>query len=131
MISGQILWAQAGRSGFGGLVIPGRNLPCSKSATTSEIWERGHLGLAKGSHNVEAAHWFVNRLISLEIQLELSKRAGNVPVNKRAIVELDKDPLAHEILRLSPNDIEHMRRVDFGKIDVSAWHDQWNQIMRR
>ncbi len=95
------------------------------------IWERGHMGLAKGSHNVEAAHWFVNRLISPEIQLELSKRAGNVPVNKQAIVELDKDPLAHEILRLSPNDIEHMRRVDFGKIDVSAWHDQWNQIMRR
>jgi putative spermidine/putrescine transport system substrate-binding protein len=95
------------------------------------IWERGHMGLAKGSHNVEAAHWFVNRLISPEIQLELAKRAGNVPVNKQAIVELDKDPLAHEILRLSPNEIEHMRRVDFGKIDVSAWHDQWNQIMRR
>jgi putative spermidine/putrescine transport system substrate-binding protein len=94
------------------------------------IWERGHLGFAKGSRNVDAAHWFVNRLISPEIQLELSKRAGNVPVNKQAIAELDKDPLAHEILRLSPNEIEHMRRVDFGKIDVSIWHDEWNRIMR-
>ena len=36
------------------------------------------MGLAKGSRNVEAAHWFVNRLISPEIQLELSKRSGSV-----------------------------------------------------
>ena len=34
------------------------------------IWERGHLGLAKGSRNTDAAHWFVNRLISPEIQLD-------------------------------------------------------------
>jgi putative spermidine/putrescine transport system substrate-binding protein len=95
------------------------------------IWERGHMGFAKGSRNVEAAHWFVNRLISPEIQLELSKRAGNVPVNKQAIAELDKDPLAHEILRLSPTEIEHMRRVDFDKIDAAAWHDEWNSMMRR
>jgi putative spermidine/putrescine transport system substrate-binding protein len=93
------------------------------------IWERGHLGLAKNSHNVEAAHWFVNELISPKIQLELAKRAGNVPVNKQAIAELDKDPLAHEILRLDPKDIAKMRRVDFGKIDVSAWHEEWDRIM--
>jgi putative spermidine/putrescine transport system substrate-binding protein len=93
------------------------------------IWERGHLGLAKGSRNVEAAHWFVNRLISPEIQLELSKRAGNVSVSKKAIADLDKDPLAHEILRLKPSEIENMRRVDFGKIDVRAWHEEWRRIM--
>ena len=64
------------------------------------LWERGHMGLVKGSGNVEAAHWFVNRLISPEIQLELSKRSGSVPVSKKAIAELDKDPVAHEILLL-------------------------------
>jgi putative spermidine/putrescine transport system substrate-binding protein len=93
------------------------------------LWERGHLGLAKNSRNVEAAHWFVNELISPKIQLELAKRAGNVPVNKQAIAELDKDPLAHEILRLDPKDIAKMRRVDFGTIDVSAWREEWNRTM--
>ena len=82
------------------------------------LWERGHMGLAKGSHNVEAAHWFVNRLISPEIQLELSKRSGSVSVSKTAIAELDKDPVAHEILRLDQKDIDNMRRVDFDKIDL-------------
>src|SRR5581483_7700089 len=38
------------------------------------IWERGHMGLAKDSRHVEAAHWFVNQLISPAIQLELAKR---------------------------------------------------------
>ena len=93
------------------------------------MWERGHMGLAKDSRNVEAAHWFVNELISPKIQLELAKRAGNVPVSKQAIADLDKDPLAHEILRLDPKDIEKMRRVDFGDIDVSAWREEWNRTM--
>jgi putative spermidine/putrescine transport system substrate-binding protein len=93
------------------------------------IWERGHLGLAKGSRNVEAAHWFVNRLISPEIQLELSKRSGAVAVSKKAVAELDKDPLLHEILMLEPAQIANMRRVDFGKIDVSKWNADWNRVM--
>ena len=93
------------------------------------IWERGHMGLAKGSRNVEAAHWYVNRLISPEIQLELSKRSGSVAVNKAAIAELDKDPLAREIMKLKPQEIANMRRVDFNKIDISKWHTEWDRIM--
>ena len=93
------------------------------------IWERGHLGLAKGSRNVEAAHWFVNRLISPEIQLELSKRAGSVAVSRKAVAELDRDPLLHEILLLDPAQIANMRRVDFGKIDVAKWNSDWNRVM--
>ena len=95
------------------------------------IWERGHMGMAKGSRNVEAAHWFVNRLISPEIQLELSKRSGSVSVSKKAIVELDKDPVAHEILLLKQKDIDNMRRVDFDKIDMQAWRDEWTRVMLR
>lgn len=93
------------------------------------IWERGHMGLARGSRNVAAAHWFVNRLISAEIQIELSKRSGSVAVNKTAIAELGKDPLLNEILMLEPGQIANMRRVDFGKIDVSKWNADWNRIM--
>ena len=95
------------------------------------IWERGHMGLAKGSRNVEAAHWYVNRLISPEIQLELAKRSGSVAVNKKAIAELAKDPLLNEIMMLGPKDIANMRRVDFNKIDVSAWHAEWNRVLLR
>jgi putative spermidine/putrescine transport system substrate-binding protein len=93
------------------------------------LWERGHMGLAKGSRNGAAAHWFMNQLISPAIQLELAKRAGNVPVNNQAIADLDKDPLAHEILRLDQKDIARMRRVDFDKIDVSAWNEAWDNVM--
>jgi len=93
------------------------------------IWERGHMALANGSRNIEAAHWFVNRLISPEIQVELSRRAGSVPVSKQAIAELDKDPLLHEILSLDPEQIANMRRIDFSKIDIAKWRADWNRIM--
>lgn len=93
------------------------------------IWERGHMGLAKESRNVAAAHWYVNRLISRDIQLELSRRTGSVAVNKEAIAELDKDPLLHEILALDPKQIANMRRVDFSKIDLAKWREDWDRIM--
>ena len=95
------------------------------------IWERGHMGLAKGSRNVEAAHWFVNRLISAEVQFELAKRSGSVAVNRQAIAELDNIPLLHEILRLSPKEIANMRRVDFANIDIAKWQEEWDRIMVR
>ena len=57
----------------------------------------------------------MNRLISPEIQLELSKLSGSVSVSKKAIAELDKDPVAHEILLLQQKDIDNMRRIDSAK----------------
>lgn len=93
--------------------------------------ERGYVGLAKGSRNVEAAHYFVNRYISADIQEELSKRLGSVAVNKEALQALDKDPLLKEIMLLSPKENANMRDVDFDKIDVDKWREEWNAIMVR
>ena len=93
------------------------------------IWERGYMGLAKGSTNLDAAHYFVNLYISANIQKELSLRLGSVAVNKEALKELDKDPLLHEILLLSPQQIANMRMVDFDNIDIAKWREEWNRIM--
>jgi len=93
------------------------------------IWERGYIGLAKGTPNIEAAHYFVNRYISAEVQRELSLRLGSVAVNKDALKELDKDPLLHEVLLLAPEQIDRMRMVDFDTIDIGKWREEWNRIM--
>jgi ABC-type Fe3+ transport system substrate-binding protein len=95
------------------------------------IWERGYMGLAKGTKNVEAAHYFVNRYISADAQRELSLKLGSVAVNKEALKELDKDPLLHEILLLAPEQIAKMRTVDFDTIDTAKWREEWNRIMLR
>ena len=93
------------------------------------IWERGYMGLVKGTPNAEAAHYFVNRYISAEVQRELALTLGSVAVNKEALKELDKDPLLHEVLMLAPEQIAQMRMVDFDTIDILKWREEWNRIM--
>ena len=93
--------------------------------------ERGYIALAKGTRNVEAAHYFVNRYISTEVQIELATRLGSVAVNKDALQALAKDPLLQEIMLLSPKDTANMRDVDFDAIDVGKWREEWNRIMLR
>jgi putative spermidine/putrescine transport system substrate-binding protein len=93
------------------------------------IWSRGYLGLVKGSKNVEAAEYYVNRYISTAVQSVLALKLGSVAVNKDALKELDKDPLLHEILVLDPDKIANMRRVDFAKINLQRWIEDWNRIM--
>ncbi|HVO89141.1 MAG TPA: extracellular solute-binding protein [Casimicrobiaceae bacterium] len=93
------------------------------------IWERGYMGLVKGTPNAEAAHYFVDRYISPEVQRELALRLGSVAVNKDALRELDKDPLLHEVLMLAPAQIANMRMVDFDNIDILKWREEWNRIM--
>jgi putative spermidine/putrescine transport system substrate-binding protein len=93
--------------------------------------ERGYIGITKGTRNVEAAHYFVNRYISAEVQIELAKQLGSVAVNKDALAALAKDPLLQEIMLLTPAETANMREVDFDKIDVAKWREEWNRIMLR
>lgn len=95
------------------------------------FFERGYMGFAKGSPNAAAAHYFVNRYISASIQYELGKRLGSVPVNKNALKELAKDPVLSELMSLTPEEIANMRTVDFEKIDLSKWHEEWSKVMLR
>jgi putative spermidine/putrescine transport system substrate-binding protein len=95
------------------------------------FFERGYMGFAKGSPNAAAAHYFVNRYISASIQLELGKRLGSVPVNKRALKEIAKDPMLSELMSLTPEEIGNMRTVDFEEIDLSKWHEEWSNVMLR
>jgi len=95
------------------------------------IWSRGYIGLVKGTKNAEAAEYYVNRYISADVQKVLATKLGSVPVAKAALPDLDKDPLLHELLKLTPEDIANMRRIDFSKIDTSKWLDSWNAIMSK
>jgi putative spermidine/putrescine transport system substrate-binding protein len=95
------------------------------------VWSRGYIGMVKGAKNAEAAEYYVSRYISPEVQRVLAVKLGSVPVAKAALPDLDKDPLLHEILKLTPQEIANMRRVDFSTIDLPKWVDAWNSIMTK
>jgi putative spermidine/putrescine transport system substrate-binding protein len=93
------------------------------------IWSRGYLGLVKGSKNIEAAEYYVNRYISPDVQSVLAVKLGSVVVAKEALPALDKDPLLHELLVLAPEKIANMLRIDFTTINRSKWTTEWNRVM--
>jgi len=95
------------------------------------VWSRGYIGMVKGSKNAEAAEYYVNRYINPEVQKVLAVRLGSVPVARSALPDLDKNPLLHEILKLTPQEIANMRRIDFSTIDMPKWVDAWNSVMTK
>jgi hypothetical protein len=45
--------------------------------------------------------------------------------------EIAKDPMLSELMTLTPEGIDNMRTVDFEKIDLSKWHEEWSNVMLR
>jgi hypothetical protein len=50
-----------------------------------------------------------------------------VPVNKKALSQLESDPVLAEMLQLDPKAIANHVRIDYTKVDISDWIDQWNR----
>ena len=91
------------------------------------VHKYGWLVIMKSSKNVKAANWFLNAYNDAEFQLQYAKKSGVVPVNSKAIESLKTDPVLAEMLQLDTSDIAKQLRVDYSKVDISDWNDQWNR----
>lgn len=87
----------------------------------------GWLVIMKSSENVKAANWFLNAYNDKDFQLLYASKSGVVPVNQKAIKLLKSDPVLAEMLQLDPADIANELRIDYSKVDISDWIDQWNR----
>ena len=91
----------------------------------------GWLGVMKSSKNVAAAHWFINQYLSEDFQVLFAKKSGLVPINKKAIARMSEDPVISEILVLDPAGIAMEQRIDYSKVTISDWTDQWNRMVAK
>ncbi len=89
----------------------------------------GWLGIMKNSKNVDAAHWYINEYLDEEFQLLFAKKSGIIPLNKGAIARMGEDPVIAEILVLDPAEIAKELRIDYSKVNISDWTDQWNRMV--
>ncbi len=87
----------------------------------------GWLGVMKSSEVPEAAHWFINEYLSEEFQVLFATKSGLVPINKKAIETIKEDPIAAEMLVLDAEEIAKEQRIDYSKVTISDWTDQWNR----
>ena len=87
----------------------------------------GWLGVMKDSQNVEAAHWFINQYLADDFQVLFATKSGLVPINRDAIAKMAEDPRVAEMLMLDPAEISKQLRIDYSKVTISDWTDQWNR----
>jgi putative spermidine/putrescine transport system substrate-binding protein len=91
------------------------------------VHKAGWLVIMKSSENAKAASWFINEYNDPDFQLVYARKSGVVPVNKKALSRLGSDPVLAELLQLDPKVIANQVRIDYSRVNISDWIDQWNR----
>lgn len=87
----------------------------------------GHI--TTGTKNVAAAEAFLNLYLDSEIQYELAKKVGVVPINGTARQRLIKEPETGSILLLSDEQLNHAFQIDWKKLDAEKWREMWDRML--
>ncbi|MEC9345444.1 MAG: extracellular solute-binding protein [Pseudomonadota bacterium] len=99
------------------------------NATYTGVAKEGWLGILKSSDQAAAATWFINEYIDNDFQYRAALKNGVFPVNQAVIEKLKSDPVFAEMLELDAASIAKQLRVDYTKVSVSDWLDQWNRMV--
>ena len=85
----------------------------------------------KSSKNAKAAHWFINEYLTTDFQYEYAINSGVFPLNKDAIEKMKGDEINAKLMELRPDAISSMLRLDYSKVDKTAWIDGWNKTLTK
>ena len=94
---------------------------------------RGYAGVVKGTKNKAAAEFYINELISEEMQEILHTRNGIVPTNSKVQVKYSGQPKLDSsgvpFLMLAPEQIANLYYMDMSAFDMKDWTRKWNRVV--
>jgi len=93
--------------------------------------KEGFLGVVRGTKVKEAAEFYVNTLLSEDVQYHMSIKTGQIAVNPKVFPRLATVPVVKDLTVLDSDKIANMVRLDPDKINLSQWIDQWNRMISR
>ena len=76
---------------------------------------------------IEAAHWFMNEYLDGDYQYYFAKQSGVAPVNRKGLALMAEDELVSKFMITDLDKLGGFLRIDYGKVDISQWMDQWNR----
>jgi ABC-type Fe3+ transport system substrate-binding protein len=97
-----------------------------KVADKVGVLKQGYLVKVAGGSQSRAIEWIMNAFLDMPMQLATFREAGQVPVNNAALEALNGEP-GNDFLRLSPQDVAGMYRIDFSKVNETAYVRAWNR----
>ena len=103
------------------------------NANTTGVIKVGWIGVLKGidRKTSDAAHAYINLFLDADFQREFALTQGVVPENVNAQKDLAKDPVLARMLILDPAAMSRMLNPDYGKVNLSDWHDQWARTVAK
>lgn len=103
------------------------------NANTKGVIKQGWMGVVKGidPKTAMAAHAYINMFIDADFQKTFAIKRGVVPENLQSLKGLEEDATLKRMMILDPNDIAKMLHIDYSKVNVSEWHDQWNRTVSK
>jgi putative spermidine/putrescine transport system substrate-binding protein len=97
------------------------------------LGSRGYAGVVKGTKNKAAAEFYINELISEEMQEILHTKNGIVPTNSKVQVKYSGQPKLDSsgvpFLMLSPDQIANLYYMDMSAFDMKDWTRKWNRTV--
>ena len=96
---------------------------------------RGFLGVVKGSPHKAAAEYYINAVLSKNVQVKFSTQYGMVPVNAEARVnaraDAGMDAAGNPYLMLEDDDVASAWWPDYEKIDKRQWARQFQNALQQ
>lgn len=87
--------------------------------------------IPKGTKARRAAEAFIDRYLDPEVQVEMAKKTGVVPVKKAALAKLADDPEIRDVMLLHPAQIRNLYYIDWSKVNIGEWVNKWNRVIAR
>jgi spermidine/putrescine-binding protein len=110
--------------------VPVKTVPAQIGSHVGMLKE-GWIGVVRGSRVKEAAEFYINTVLSPEVQYQMAVKTGTVPVHPDALKRLGNVDVVKDLVILDPARIARMTKLDAAKIDMSRWNEQWNRMISR
>jgi putative spermidine/putrescine transport system substrate-binding protein len=94
------------------------------------VLKQGYLVKIKGTKQSQAIEWIINTFLAKPMQIATFAEGGQVPVSAEALAQV-REGGTYDFLRLKPEEIAEMYRIDFSKVDEAAYVQKWNRRINR
>jgi putative spermidine/putrescine transport system substrate-binding protein len=94
------------------------------------VLKQGYLVKIKGTKQSQAVEWIINAFLAKPMQIATFAEGGQVPVSTEALAQV-REGGTYDFLRLKPEEIAEMYRIDFSKVDEAAYVQKWNRRINR
>lgn len=94
------------------------------------VLKQGYLVKVKGTKQAAAVEWLINTFLDKPMQVATFAEGGQVPVSSVALTQI-RSQGDFDFLRLKPEEIGAMYRIDFSKVDEASYVQKWNRRINR